>query len=245
MAPFKVGVVTLNLLKGLVVAALLTTTDYGVWGILTISLMSLAWLKQVGVGDKFVQQSEADQRTAFQRAFTLELLFAGGFVALCAAVLPALALVYGESRIVLPGMLLALALGISAFQSPLWVLYRRMEFARYRMLQAIDPLVAFVVTIVLAAMGHGYWSLVIGALAGACAGAVAGIRASPYPLALRYEAGTARQYVSFSWPLMVAGASSLVIAQGSVIAAKGRARPGGGRGGHAGRHHRPLFGPRR
>lgn len=217
---FQVGVVTLNLLKGLLVAAFLSVSDFGLWGILTVTIMSLAWLKQVGVGDKFVQQSEPDQRVAFQRAFTLELCFAGAFVLLCAVLLPPLSLAYGDSRIVAPGILLAVALGLSAFQAPLWILYRRMQFTRYRALQSVDPGVSFVVTVALAAAGGGYWSLVIGALAGAAAGSVVALATSPYPLGLHLDRPTTREYVSFSVPLVVASLASLVIAQGSIFVAE-------------------------
>lgn len=216
---FQVGVVTLNLVKGLVVAIFLSASDYGIWGVLTVTMMSLAWLKQVGVGDKFVQQSEPDQRTAFQRAFTLELMFAAAFVVLCAVLLPLLALAYGRGEIVAPGALLAVALGLSAFQAPLWVFYRRMEFTRYRALQAVDPAVSFVVTVALAATGGGYWSLVVGALAGAGAGACVAVAYSPYPLRLRLHRPTTRQYVGFSAPLVVASLASLVISQGSILVA--------------------------
>ena len=37
-----------------------------------MSLGTLVWLKQVGIGDKYIQQDEGDQERAFQKAFTLE-----------------------------------------------------------------------------------------------------------------------------------------------------------------------------
>ena len=43
------------------------------------------------------------------------------------------------------------------------------------------------------------------------------VLASPYPLALRYDRGTMRSYASFSWPLILASASTLVIAQSSLL----------------------------
>jgi len=77
--------------------------------------------------------------------------------------------------------------------------------------------VGFVVTVALAIAGLGYWALVIGAVVGATAGAVVAVLASPYPLALRYDGGTMRSYASFSWPLILASASTLVIAQSSLL----------------------------
>jgi O-antigen/teichoic acid export membrane protein len=215
---YQFVLISLGFLRGLVVAAFLSTSDYGVWGILVVSLGTMLWLKQAGIGDKYVQQSEQDQSLAFQRAFTLELVFSAGFAVLFAAVLPVFALVYGQSEIVAPGLLMALSVPLGALQSPIWVYWRRMEFIRQRFLQAIDPVLGFVVTLALAVAGAGYWSLVVGTLAGSLAAGAAAVAYSPYPLRLRYERGIARAYLSFSWPLVIAGASSLVIAQGSIIA---------------------------
>jgi len=208
---------TLGLLKGVVVAAFLTPDQYGVWGILLISLITITWLKQVGAADKFIEQSEDDQERAFQEAFTFEALFTLAFSVLFAALVPLLALLYGEPRLVAPGLVLALTLPLGALQAPLWVLYRRMQFTRQRILQAVDPVVGLVVTVALAANGAGYWSLVVGSAVGLAAGALAAVLTARYPLRLRYDRSATRSYFSFSWPLIVAGASSLVVAQGSII----------------------------
>jgi O-antigen/teichoic acid export membrane protein len=92
-----------------------------------------------------------------------------------------------------------------------------MDFVRQRVLLAVDPCVAFVVTIALAAGGMGYWCLIVGAIAGAWTGALVALRACPYPLRVRLDRRTAREYFSFSWPLFVAGIGAIVIAQGSVL----------------------------
>ena len=55
-------------------AGFLSTTEYGVWGVLSALLGTLLILKQVGIGEQFVQQDEDDQELEFQRAFTLELV---------------------------------------------------------------------------------------------------------------------------------------------------------------------------
>ena len=219
-AAFQVAFMTLGLLKGVVVAAFLTPDEYGVWGILLISLATVTWLKTVGASDKFVQQSESDQERAFQQAFSFELALTLVFTAVFAALVPLLAVVYGEPRLVAPGLVLALAMPLGALQAPVWVFYRRMEFVKQRVLQSVDPIVGLVVTIALAATGSGYWSLVIGTVAGVAAGAVTVLAFASYRLALRFDRDAMRDYLSFSWPLVLAGASSLVVAQGSILLAE-------------------------
>jgi PST family polysaccharide transporter len=215
---FLVGLTSLSLLKGYVVAGFLTREDYGIWGILVIGLGTISWLKGAGVGDKYVQQSEADQKIAFQKAFTMELLFTAGLVAVSAAAIPLLLLSYGRSAILLPAIAIVfLYLPTGVLQAPRWVFYRRMDFVRQRMLDAVEPVVAAVVTVALAVAGAGYWSLVIGAVAGGIIGGAVTLLTVPYPLAFRYERGTMREYVHFTWPLTLAGLAGLIIAQGALL----------------------------
>jgi O-antigen/teichoic acid export membrane protein len=218
---FLVGLSLVALVKGFILAGFLSRADYGLWGVLAVSLGTLLWLKQVGIGDKYIQQDEDDQEVAFQRAFTLELFFTGGFVLVLAALLPLFALLYGVPDLIAPGMVILLALVAGIFQAPLWVFYRRMQFARQRTLQAVDPVVGFIVSIAAAAAGAGYWALVVGVVAGACASAVAAVVYSPFKLGLRYQPGTLRSYASFSWPLFVSSGATVVMAQSAVIAAEG------------------------
>ncbi len=216
-AGFLAALTSLGLVKGFAVAGFLSRRDYGVWGVLVVTLGTLGWLKQVGISDRYLQQDDDDQELAFQRAFTLELLISAGFFVLALVVVGLMVVVYARPELLAPGLAVIMIIPALVLQSPLWVFWRRLEFARQRSLEAIDPVTEFVVTVGLAAAGAGYWSLVIGLLAGNYASAAAIVRASPYRLALRYDRGTLRQYVRFSWPLVAAGAGGIVVAQSSVL----------------------------
>ncbi|MEA2160103.1 MAG: polysaccharide transporter, family [Solirubrobacteraceae bacterium] len=185
-----------------------------------MSLSTLLWIKQAGIGDKFVQQDEDDQEIAFQKAFTLELAFTGACVMIILVAIPLLVLIYGLPKLILPSLVIAGVLLISVLQAPLWVYYRRMEFTRQRTLAAIDPVVGFIASVVLAVLGAGYWAFVGGLAAGVCAASVVAVAYSPFKLRLRYQPGTVRSYWSFSGPLLVAGAASFVMGWSAVIAAK-------------------------
>lgn len=219
-AGFTVGLGVLSLLKGFVLARFLSRADYGLWGVLIVSVSTLLWLKQAGISDKFIQQHDLDQETALQKAFTLELLLTLGCVLLIAAATPIVVLIYDLPQIVLPAAALALALLVSVFQAPIWVYYRRMEFARQRALSAVDPVVGFVASVVLAVLGAGYWAFVGGILIGASAASLVAVLTSPFRLRLRYDHGTLRQYATFSGPLLIGAAASMLTAWSAVIAAK-------------------------
>lgn len=214
---FQIGYAGLGLIKRVGVAAFLTTSEYGFWGILVTGLITLGWLKQVGINDKYIQQDEPDQELAFQKAFTLELAYTLCFYVIVIIALPIYAVIYGQTDILLPGFVLSLAFLATALQTPIWIAYRQMRFVRQRTLEALDPVVSVVVTLGLAAAGAGYWSLVAGAIAGSFSAAIAALAWSPYSLAWRFDRRTLREYFSFSWPLLVASASGIVIVQGSVL----------------------------
>jgi O-antigen/teichoic acid export membrane protein len=128
--------------------------------------------------------------------------------------------VYGEPRLLAPGLVCSIAIVGAALQTPVWPYYRSMDFLRQRTLQAVDPIVVFVVTVVLAAAGAGYWSLVVGLVSGSLAGAAVAVAASPYPLRLRWERAALREYVSFSWPLLAASLAGVVVAQSATLVAE-------------------------
>jgi len=216
---FRAGLAVLGLINRVAVAAFLTREEFGLWGIILAVLVTLIWLKQVGIQDKYIQQREPDQKLAFQKAFTIELVLSFAYFLLCCIALPLYALAYGHDEIILPGIVLATAVILTSLQTPAWIPYRRMQYARERVLMSVDPVVSIIGMVGLAAAGYGYWGLAIGAVIGSLAGAVVCVATSAYPLRIRFDRDTAREYVSFSWPLLGAGLSRMLVVQGSLLTA--------------------------
>jgi O-antigen/teichoic acid export membrane protein len=203
----------LTIVQGLLLAGLLGAGEYGLWGLLAISFGTLFALAAIGVDDKYIQQDHPDQQAAFEIAFTLQSMLCGVFTLIALVAIPLFSLLYDQPRILVPGLLLAIALPLIALQTPTWVFYRRMDFVRQRILQGATPVVTFVVTVVLALAGVGFWALVFGALAGSVVGAAMAIAYSPYKLRFRYERGAIREYATFSWPLFVGSISTVLMFQ--------------------------------
>lgn len=216
---FQSGLAALNLLRRLIVAAFLTASEFGIWGAVLATVFLVVFLKDAGLGDKFIQQSEDDQEKAFQKLFTLDLLLGAAAVVLGIFAIPAFALAYGRSELIAPGFVLMLAIFGSSLQSPNIVYYRQMDFVRQRIMQAVDPVVAFVVTVGLAVAGAGYWSLVIGAVVGSYSGAAVALKMSPYRLGFHLPKGTAREYFTFSWPLVLARGGVIAVGQATLLIA--------------------------
>lgn len=216
-AGFQVGLSALGLGQRLIAAAFLTAADFGLWAVVLTILVNLGWLKNLGVMDKYLQQSEPDQELAFQKAFTVELVSAIALLALIALVLPIWAAAYGHDEIVLAGLLTALSYPMNVLQAPSWIPYRRLDYQRQRLLTSIAPVVGFVVTVILAVAGAGYWCFVAGVLAGSVCGGAVCLATCPYRVRLRWDPTTLRQYASFSWPLVASGLTGLALVQTTLL----------------------------
>ena len=214
---FSVSMALVALARGFLLARFLTAEDYGVWGIIIGSLGSLLWLKQIGIGDKYIQQDEGDEELGFQRAFTLECLVSAFFTVVVVVAAPVVTLIYGRPELLLPGLALALIIPAGALQAPSWIFYRQMRFVEQRLLQSIDPVVGTITALALAIAGAGYWALLAGVAAGAWSAALATVLVCPYRLRLRFDRRVMRSYLSFSWPLFVATAAGVVIVQASLF----------------------------
>lgn len=209
---FLLGLELLRLVRGFVIAGVIAVAEFGLYGILASFHGVLARLKEVGIGDKFVQQSDPDQERAFQEALTLEMAVNLILSVLICGLGPVLALTFDEPRLIPLSFALAAVPPAMGLQASLWVFYRRMDFLRQRLLQSVDPIVGFGVAVVLAVAGFGVWSIVLGIVAGVWSTALSAVLACPYKLRPRWSSQTARAYASFSWPLLVAAAAPLVIA---------------------------------
>ena len=206
----------LVLLQGLLATALLGPDAIGLYGIVTTTAMTIVALRRVGIDEAFVAQAAEHEEAEFQRAFGVELAIGLAGSLLIAALAPVLAGVYDDDR------LLALTLGVAylpvafALQAPQWIFFRRMDYLRLRLLQAIVPLGTVAVAVPLLLAGVGVWALVIGPLCGHAAAVLAAAWASPYRLRPRFERPAARRYLRFSWPVFVTAVATLLVAQGQI-----------------------------
>src|SRR3954447_10350856 len=215
---FLGGAEALVLLQGLIVTVLLGPKAIGLYGIVTITAITIVALKRVGIDEAFVQQSEEGQEEEFQRAFTLELALSAAFALTIAISAPIVASAYDDDRLVALTLAVAYLPIAFALQAPTWIFFRRMDFVKQRLLQAIVPVVTFCTTVPLAAAGVGVWSLVIGPFVGNAAGCIAAIAVSPYRLRLRFDADARRRYFAFSWPIFVNALALLIVQQGQLLA---------------------------
>jgi O-antigen/teichoic acid export membrane protein len=216
---FNVGLYALGTVQRIVVAIWLTREGYGFWAILVSALIALTWIKSFGIADKYIQQSEPDQEAAFQKAFTLEVCLSVAFWGLALIALPIYAVAYQQPQIIVPGIVLALSVPITAFEAPAWIPYRRLQYARQRFLNSVDPVSTAILSIALCAAGLGVWGLIIGSVAGSLVGAIVCMATSPYRFRFLLDWQTVKSYTKFSLPLFGYSLCGFVTLQGTLLVA--------------------------
>ena len=215
---FLLAIESLGLIQAIAVARLLDADQVGLYGIVSVTVMTLLGLKQIGIDEAYVQQDQADQEQAFRHAFTLDLALSAGFTLLGVASAPLIGALYGDPTLVPLMIALSLLPLLFALQAPVWIFLRRMEFVRQRLVQAVVPSVTLVTTVGLILGGLGAWALAIGALAGNAAAALLAAIVSPYRLGISFDRAASRRYLVFSAPIFLAAVCGLLIRQGQTLA---------------------------
>lgn len=155
--------VVVNLAATIVLARLLTPTDFGLVAMVTAVTNFANLLRDGGMSLPIVQRKDL---TGFQLStlFWVSAAIGAGLTVVTALLSPALAWVYGEPRLVpitlaLAGMFLFAGLGIAHRG----LLRRQMRFGALTGIAVVADLVAFAAAVVVAllGLGAGYWSLVI------------------------------------------------------------------------------------
>lgn len=216
---FAVVVQGLVAVQALVVPRLIGPEAIGLFALAVGGVSVGNTLKELGIPQKLVQEREVDLHTSYRVAFTLELVLAGAFLVVVLLIAPILAVLYDRPEL---GVLTAV-LGFSIFSVafldlPAAIPYREMRFVRYNALVAIGPVVGFAVTVPLAFLGWGEWSLAAGSLAGFVAASVILLVAGPIRPGLMWDRAVVRRYISFGGPIWVGQLLSVAAGWGAVLA---------------------------
>jgi O-antigen/teichoic acid export membrane protein len=168
----------------IVVARLLSASDYGVMGMAAVFMGVVAMLSEMGVGASVLILRElTDEQIAQLNALAVYM----GLGAFCVTLLAAAPLGVFFRNPELPNVLrvLGLTFVIGSLRSvPLAMLQRELRFKRLAMIEAVANLAAAVTAIALAILGFGYWALALSQMAMMVASALLLLRSRPHRFAL-------------------------------------------------------------
>ena len=150
----------------LVVVRLLTPEDYGLMAKVSVVLAIAAAIAEFGLEAAIVRWAEFT-RDELRKMYGMSLLFGAGITLLVAAAAPLIAFLFREPRLVWPVACASLQIFIAAIAvvpSALWT--RELTFRPLAKIEMTVGVVSIAVTLLLASLGKGVWSLVFGMLAG-------------------------------------------------------------------------------
>ncbi|WP_301122800.1 lipopolysaccharide biosynthesis protein [Mycolicibacterium fortuitum] len=190
-----------TLLMTVVVARLLTPAEFGIFALALLLVNLFDYVKDLGVAESLIQSHRPWNRIA-PTGLTLSI----GFGVIAGAVLAATAGI-AANLLHHPDLaplirVLAIALMISAFSVvPLSWLRRDLNFQRRLLPEFVGAVVKTVLTIWLAATGHGVWSLVYGQLAGVLITAIMYWWVAPTFMWPRFQMDEAKALLQFGIPV--------------------------------------------
>jgi PST family polysaccharide transporter len=202
------------------VARMLRPEDYGVVGMAGTFIGLVGLLNEFGVGITIVSLRDLNDRIVAQLNSLSVVLGAAGFLLSCAAAIP-LAQFYETPEVGWVVVAMAVGFLFTGFRTvPSALLQKEL---RFRVLALIDGLQVFVQAsfmVIVAMLGFGYWTLVIGGLVGTLCATIATIAVRTHSFATPSIAPL-REAMTFSWHIVISRLSWCIQANAdSVITGK-------------------------
>lgn len=178
----KYTLLIVNMAASMVLARLLAPAEVGVYALGAVMVALAQVLRDFGVGAYLVQEKTLSRET-WRAAFGISLLVGWLLAALVFAASWPVSAFYSEPRLRLVLQLLSIHFLLLPFSAlTMSCLRRQLRFGAIFTINASQACVQTLCAIWLAWRGHGYLSLVYGALAGAVAGWLAGLCHRPQQL---------------------------------------------------------------
>jgi len=186
----------------LIVARLLTPADYGLVGMATIYLALITLLSEFGVGAAVITLQKLSHDEIAQLNTVSLLVGAVSFVLSCAVAKP---LGYFFHAPQVPAVVVVMSTGflVSAAQTvPYSLLQKELRFKLLAGIEALRAIVTAVTAIVMAFIGLGYWTLVLGGLLGTFLATILTVAVRPERFAVP-RFGQLREALNFSNDILI------------------------------------------
>jgi O-antigen/teichoic acid export membrane protein len=187
----------------LIIARLLTPADYGLLTMANVWLGFIALVNEFGLGAAIVRQPDlTDEQISALGGLSIGL--SAVLWGLSILVAFPIAWFYEESAV----RWIIVVLGFTFITSGLKVLPRSLltrdlRFKRVAAIDAVESLSGMAVTLVLAALGFRYWSLVIGGVAGSILSCIMALRSRPHARRWPSSLEEIKPSILFGWHIVV------------------------------------------
>lgn len=151
----------LNFVIGIILARVLSPSDYGVYSILVIFINIGQTAVAAGLNSALIQRADINEDD-YSTVFTVSLMVAFGVYCLLFITAPLIAEIYASKNVVVPLRVLSFVLFPQALCSVVNArIARKMEFPFAAKISIVSVMIAGVVSIFLALNSAGIWALVV------------------------------------------------------------------------------------
>jgi len=190
----------------IIVARLLTPYDYGLVGMAGLYLALATLVSQVGIGDAIIALRDLTRRQIAELN-TVALLVGGALVGISCLSAPAIAHFFSAPPLRAVVMVAGSTYILSAPQIvPRALLQKELRFKLLASINVARAVAQIVVTIILAWLHFGYWSLIFGTIVSSLAGTILILCAKRHGFALPAW-GRLRRELKFSSNVLISGIS--------------------------------------
>jgi len=202
----------LNALTGIVLARLLSPSDFGLFGIITFVLTFLVAFGDVGLGASLIREPEEPSEEDYRAVFTAQQSLVALVVIVAWFFSPVLARAYHlPPHQAILFRLVALSLLFTSFQViPSVRLERHLNFQKLAAVEIAQSVVYNGVTMGTAFAGLGPLSFALGLLARSVAGAIIINWVSPWPIGWHWDSIRIRKHLRFGVPYQGSAFTSLL-----------------------------------
>lgn len=186
---------------GIALARLLPPADFGLLALAMVFIGLAELVSSLGMGPAVIRFANLTERH-LRVALTLSLLMGGTLVVLFWLLADQIAALFGDERVADVLRILSVGLGFSALAAvSRGLMLRALDFKRLFKIEAVTYLVGSgAVSITLAVLGYGVWSLVIGAVVTLALSAIALLIARPPKWGVSLSRPEVRDLLGFgSW----------------------------------------------
>ncbi len=191
----------LSWISTVIVARLLSPSDYGIVAIATASLGFIALVNEFGLGSAIVTLRDLqDDQIAQLNTFAV-MMGGTALLLVCSAAVP-LGVFYQTPELPWVIGVMGVGLFIAGFRSvPNALLEKEMQFKVVALLEGGQAVAVAMTTVALALLGFGYWELVVGNLTGIAANTLGTLLIKPYRFLFPTMKSLSR-VLTFSWHMM-------------------------------------------
>lgn len=200
----------LGLFSTLILAKLLTPSDFGLVAIAAMMIEVIQLLKDMGLSEAVIY-SKREDRVAVDTAHTILVAYNVALFLLAAAAAPLVAKSYGNPTLLPVTLLMASNLVLTSLRAvPLTLVRKNLEYRKLVLPDVVPVTVSALVSIGMALTGFGVWSLVAKSLLQSALALILIQVLIPYRPKFAFDAAAAREL--FKYGKFVIGTSIMLVA---------------------------------